>query len=135
MEELAKGLNVFDDIVWLGYRTDIQNVIAQIDFLVLSSLWEGYPLTLIDALSVGKAIVATDVDGNKEIVNDNVTGLLVKPKDSEGLSNAIVQLCNNKEKRKQMSINAFSSYEKSFSFFKMKETILIFIKDCRYGRI
>lgn len=128
LEELAKELNVFDDIVWLGYRTDIQNVIAQIDFLVLSSLWEGYPLTLIEALSVGKAIVATDVGGNKEIVNDNVTGLLVKPKDSEGLSNAIVQLCNDKEKRKQMSINAYSSYEKSFSFVKMKENYIDFYK-------
>ena len=116
------------DIVWLGYRTDIQNVIAHIDFLVLSSLWEGYPLTLIEALSVGKAIVATDVGGNKEIVNDNVTGLLVKPKDSEGLSNAIVQLCNDKEKRKQMSINAYSSYEKSFSFVKMKENYIDFYK-------
>lgn len=52
----------------LGYRSDIQNVMSQCDFIVLSSLWEGLPLTPIEAFSVSKTVVATSVDGTPEIV-------------------------------------------------------------------
>ena len=67
---MVKQMNLDEYITFLGYRSDIQNVMSQMDFIVLSSLWEGLPLTPIEAFSVGKTVVATAVDGTPEIVQN-----------------------------------------------------------------
>lgn len=54
---MVKQMNLDEYITFLGYRSDIQNVMSQMDFIVLSSLWEGLPLTPIEAFSVGKTVV------------------------------------------------------------------------------
>lgn len=115
----AKKLLPDDSLVFLGYRSDIQNVMSQLDFVVLSSLWEGLPLTPIEAFSVGKPVVATAVDGTPEIVKDRENGLLVKPKDVGGLAEAMVKMIKNKTEREQLGKNALKRYEEEFSFDKM----------------
>lgn len=77
---MVKQMNLDEYITFLGYRSDIQNVMSQMDFIVLSSLWEGLPLTPIEAFSVGKTVVATAVDGTPEIVQNGINGILIKPK-------------------------------------------------------
>ena len=64
--KLAKEILPEGVLFFLGYRSDIQNVMSQLDFVVLSSLWEGFPLTPIESFSVGKTVVATAVDGTPE---------------------------------------------------------------------
>ena len=112
LKDLAKGLPV----TFLGYRTDVQNIMSQLDLVVLSSLWEGLPLTPIEAFSVGKTIVATSVDGTPEIVDDNVNGLLVAPKDPDAIAEKINCLIANPDKKHQMEINAKKTFEERFSF-------------------
>ena len=63
LKTICKKINIEKYVVFLGYRSDIQNLMSQMDLIVLSSLWEGFPLTPIEAFSVGKTIVATAVDG------------------------------------------------------------------------
>lgn len=63
LHEYVKSKKLQDVFLFLGYRNDIQNVISQLDFIVLSSLWEGLPLTPIEAYSVGKTVIGTAVDG------------------------------------------------------------------------
>jgi glycosyltransferase involved in cell wall biosynthesis len=70
----VKSKKLQDVIMFLGYRNDIQNVISQMDFIVLSSLWEGLPLTPIEAYSVGKTVIGTAVDGTQEIIRNGVDG-------------------------------------------------------------
>lgn len=100
----------------LGYRTDIQNVMSQLDFIVLSSLWEGLPLTPIEAFSVGKTVVATAVDGTLEIVRNNQNGLLVQSKNVEELAEAILQLVDHPELVCKLEKKAYETYKNEFSF-------------------
>ena len=91
---MVKQMNLDEYITFLGYRSDIQNVMSQMDFIVLSSLWEGLPLTPIEAFSVGKTVVATAVDGTPEIVQNGINGILIKPKDIKEIVNNICYLLN-----------------------------------------
>ena len=138
----------------MGYRSDIQNLMSQMDFIVLSSLWEGLPLTPIEAFSVGKTIVATAVDGTIEIVENEKNGLLVNARDSKELAkyiNNILDSLNdedditkpkikqNKKKKKKESIddekdrikyekNAVITYNKKFSFEILRKNYLDYYK-------
>ena len=77
LHERVKSKHLQDVFLFLGYRNDIQNVISQLDFVVLSSLWEGLPLTPIEAYSVGKTVIGTAVDGTQEIIRTGIDGYLV----------------------------------------------------------
>jgi glycosyltransferase involved in cell wall biosynthesis len=78
-----------DRINFLGYRRDIPEFISALDLYVLPSLWEGLPLALLEALAIGKPIIATRVGGNPEIVEDGVNGYIVPAGDSVALSRRI----------------------------------------------
>lgn len=117
-------------IKFLGYHSDIQNIICQLDFIVLSSLWEGLPLTPIEAFSVGKTIVATSVDGTPEIVKDKENGLLVAPKNIEELANGMLFLCNNPSIRKKYGNSAEETFKRAFSFSTLKDNYLEFYSKC-----
>lgn len=112
LKAMAKGLPV----TFLGYRTDVQNIMSQLDLVVLSSLWEGLPLTPIEAFSVGKTIIATSVDGTPEVVDDNVNGLLIGPKDPDAIADRINYMISYPDKKHQMEINAKKTFDERFSF-------------------
>lgn len=116
IEKLIFDFQLEDDVILLGYRNDIQNVMSQLDLIVLSSLWEGFPLTPIEAFSVGRTIVATAVDGTIEIVKDGINGILVNPKSSEELSKAIVKLVEDDICRKNFEKKAKATYITEFGF-------------------
>lgn len=106
-------------IQFLGYRSDIQNTMKQFDFVVLSSLWEGLPLTPIEAFSVGKTVIGTSVDGTPEIIEDKENGLLVNAKDVRQLSDAMNMLIEDENLRKELEVNAKKCYMEEFSFDKL----------------
>lgn len=112
LKEIGKGL----PISFMGYRTDIQNLMSQLDLIVLSSLWEGLPLTPIEAFSVGKTVVATAVDGTPEIVKDGINGVLVEPKSPEQIAKAVCKLLSDSENRKLLETNAKQTFVENFSF-------------------
>ena len=94
-EVKKRGLNgVFH---FLGYRSDIAELLSLCGFTVLPSLWEGLPLTPIESYLQGKPVIATTVSGTPEVVLHEQTGLLVPPDDSRTLSEAILQLINHPE--------------------------------------
>lgn len=124
LKNLAQEKGFENDIYFMGYRKDVRNIISQSDFVVLSSLWEGLPLTPIEAFSVGKTIVATSVDGTIEIVKDGVNGYLVKAKDIKGLGEKIVSLIEDEEKRHCMEEQAYQTYTEKFSFSRFKREVL-----------
>lgn len=112
LKQMAQGLPV----KFLGYRTDIRNLMSQLDLIVLSSLWEGLPLTPIEAFSVAKTIVATGVDGTLEVVKNKENGLLVNAKDVEGLAERINWMIDHPNEQKRMEIRAKETFENEFSF-------------------
>lgn len=121
-------------LLFLGYRQDIQNVMSQMDFIVLSSLWEGLPLTPIEAFSVGKTIVATAVDGTPEIVEHEVNGLLAENKNTDALAENILRLCRDMELRKELEKEALKRYESEFAFQIFEEKYLEYYLKCIEGK-
>ena len=126
LRKLAENILPEDTIRFMGYREDIQNIMKQLDFIVLSSLWEGLPLTPIEAFSVGKTVIATKVDGTIEIITDEKNGLLVESKNEYMLYKAMIRLCKNEELLRRLENGARITYLEKFSFEKLADKYLEF---------
>lgn len=85
-EQLCHSLNIAHAVHFLGIRKDVPNLLLMSDAFVLSSLWEGLSMVLLEASASALPIIATDVGGNHEIVRDEVSGYLVDSSDSEQLA-------------------------------------------------
>ncbi len=85
----AADLGVADRVVFAGHRTDVPDVLGALDVFCISSLYEGTPLALFEAMAAGKAVVSTWVDGCREVLEDGVSGLLVPPGDAGALAGAL----------------------------------------------
>lgn len=120
LRDLAKSLNVLHYVHFLGYRCDVRNIMKQVDLVVSSSFHEGLPLTPIEAFSVGRTIVATDVDGTVEIVEDNINGLLIKPKNAQMIADKVNYLIENPDILQNMEEKAKETFNKKFSFEMFK---------------
>jgi glycosyltransferase involved in cell wall biosynthesis len=92
IEELARSLGLGDRVRFLGVRRDVAELMSAADGYVLSSAWEGMPVVLLEAGAAGMPIVATSVGGNREVVLEGETGLLVPPRDPVALSEAMLRL-------------------------------------------
>jgi len=91
------------DIEWWGFREDMRSVLAQATIVCLPSYREGVPKVLIEAAAVGRAIVATDVPGCREIVRHGKNGLLVPVKNAEALAESLSFLIDNPYLRARMA--------------------------------
>jgi glycosyltransferase involved in cell wall biosynthesis len=91
LRELARARGIEAHVEFTGVRRDIPNILAETDIFVLSSLWEGMPLTAIEAMAAGRAVVLSDVGGMREVVGD-LDDLLVPPGDIPALAAAISRL-------------------------------------------
>jgi glycosyltransferase involved in cell wall biosynthesis len=106
----------FEGIVeWWGHREDIPEVFAKSNIVVLPSYREGLPKVLLESASCGRAIVATNVPGCREIVHHNENGLLVPPHDSKALADALKVLIKNPELRAKMGARGREIVEAEFS--------------------
>lgn len=90
-----RTLGLEQRVLLLGERTDAREILSLLDVFVLPSLWEGLPLVLIEAAALGKPIVATSVDGSREIITDGQTGLLVPAGDPAALAAAVRRLLDD----------------------------------------
>ncbi|MBT6048620.1 MAG: glycosyltransferase, partial [Candidatus Scalindua sp.] len=102
----SKRLGLEDKLTFTGFRSDIKEILTSIDIFILPSLLEGLPMILLEAMAMEKPIVATDIDGIREVLADGEAGLLVPPRDTEALSEAIVDLLNHRDKAYQMGLAA-----------------------------
>lgn len=124
MQALVKTEDLEDTVYFMGFRTDVTNVIAQTDVMVLSSLWEGFPLTPIEVFSVKKTLVATDVPGTMEIVQDNNNGLIVPMKDPAAIAKGVRRLYEDADLRNSLEENALKTYQEKFSYEKFCSSYL-----------
>ncbi len=102
LEEYAKELGIADSIIFTGFRQDLPEIYADLDMVVLSSLNEGTPVSIIEAMASGTPVVATDVGGVSSLVKDDINGFLVKPQDAESLSDGVLKLLKSPELRQNM---------------------------------
>jgi glycosyltransferase involved in cell wall biosynthesis len=90
---------------------DIKEILPITDIFVISSLWEGQPIAMLEAMAANVPVVATKVGGIPEILIDGQDGLLAKPKDPDSLADQIIKMIEDDELRKKVSISARGKVE------------------------
>lgn len=114
---IFKDYGIEKEVVLLGHEkeiTNIEEVYPLMDIFVLPSYREGFPYSIMEASAAGKPIVATNIRGCGEAVENNKTGILVPPKNPEKLAEAIIYLLENPEKAKEIGEQGREKAEKEF---------------------
>jgi glycosyltransferase involved in cell wall biosynthesis len=105
-------------------QTNMPLLYACMDMVVLPSHREGFPRTLLEGASMSKPLIASDIPGCREAVNDNDIGILVPVKDAEALSRAIEAMIQNKERRREIGLAGRRKAEAEFDESKVVERLL-----------
>jgi glycosyltransferase involved in cell wall biosynthesis len=100
---------------FLGMRTDVYDMMGAFDVFALSSLHEGVPMVLLEAMALGVPIVASRVGGIPEIVEDKKEAVLVPAKDAEALASAIGMIAGSSERRAELTRAARERVKTQFS--------------------
>jgi glycosyltransferase involved in cell wall biosynthesis len=106
LEAQVRSLGLAERVRLLGARTDVPEVLNAADVFVLSSSWEGNPLSVMEAMAAALPVISTSVGGVPELVEDGVTGLLVPPGNSEPLTAAMARLVEDSVLRRRMAKSA-----------------------------
>lgn len=102
LEAAASELGAADAVLFLGIRRDVPALLAAVDVAVLSSDYEGSPLSVLEYMAAGKPVVSTRVGGVPELVEDGVHGLLVEPRDPAALAVAVAELLRDPERAERL---------------------------------
>ena len=106
LKKLVKRLDLASDVFFLDWQRNPFKFLAKAKVFVLSSLWEGLPNTLIEALACGTPAVSTSCpSGPDEIIENGKSGLLVPPKDEKALAQAMIKILNNPSFGRDLAIN------------------------------
>lgn len=111
----AERLGVNENILWLGHRNDIPELMAALDVYVLASLDEMFPVAVLEAMAASRAIVATRVGGVPECVQDKETAVLIPPRDPDALAHAILALLSDPARGQALGERARTVAQSQFS--------------------
>ena len=115
----ALELGLEGKVVFAGFRPDAARIMAAADVFVLPSLYEGLPIAMLEAMALGRPVVASRVGGVPEVIDDEVDGLLVDPLDPAQLAEKVLTLLHNPELRGRLSRNAARKVRDQFSVERM----------------
>lgn len=137
LEALNAKLGLGDRVQFLGSRLDVPELLAQSDIFVLSSHWEGLPISIIEAMRAGLPVVASDVGGVSESVIDGVTGLISHPRDVNHLRECLQILIDSPELIAKMGQTGRESFYRDFRIEgSIKKTLEVYESVCESpGRV
>jgi glycosyltransferase involved in cell wall biosynthesis len=102
LQELSKKLGISNSVIFFGKFTDVKPFYKRMDVFVLPSLYEGFGIVLLEAMASGVPVIASNVDGIKEVVQDEINGILVLPKNPEAIAIALTRLIQNHQLYNQL---------------------------------
>jgi glycosyltransferase involved in cell wall biosynthesis len=106
LQEQARALGLGDRFVFAGFARDVARVLSGFDISVFPSLWEGTPLTVFEALAMGKPIVATDADGLVDVLSADRDAIVVPKRSARALADGILRLANEPDTRERLAAAA-----------------------------
>lgn len=115
VKDIVQKLGVSDSVFFLGYRSDVHELLEIMDVFCLTSLKEGLPISLIEAMAAGLPVIGTNVEGIRDVIVPNQNGLLVELGDIEGLTNALLSLLEHPEYRERLGQAARKTAEQKYS--------------------
>jgi len=119
----ADTAGLHDSFVFEGFTPDIFPYLKGCDLFVLASLFEGMPNVVMEAMAMGKPVVATDVNGARELIDDGITGIIVPSHDPEALSRAIASLIDDPKKMASFGKNGLIRVTEQFTMSRMTENL------------
>lgn len=137
LERDAASLGILDRVAFLGHLSDVKSLFERVDIFVSSSRREGLPLAVLEAMSMGKPVVATSVGGVPEVVENGVTGLLVPPAAPELLAAALIHVLSDRATAQMMGQRGRLRAEQNHSVNQMVTAIerlyMQLLSDCRFS--
>ena len=122
LKALANDLGVGDRVVFAGFKSDAVPYMKNFTIGVNTSESEGFSNTILEYMAAGIPVIATNVSGNAELVEDGVSGILVPPGNSGKIAHAICELLSDENKRRQMGMESKKIVEEKYSWnYKIKE--------------
>jgi glycosyltransferase involved in cell wall biosynthesis len=129
LEAESRDLGLGDRVVFLGERTDVAEILAAADLFVLPSLWEGLPYAVVEAAAAGRPIIASDIDGVREVIRNGKTGVLVPPGDSAKLAEAMIGLIESPARATTLAREARREIPPLYSIERMiQETEALYLE-------
>lgn len=119
LRDRARALGIAERVHFLGFRVDVADFVAAADVFCLSSIWEGVPLSVQEAILLGAPVVATRVGGMPEIVTDGVSGRLVPRDAPDALATALSEVLDDAETRRRYVARARADLVETFSTDRM----------------
>ena len=127
LEAMVERLGIADSVSFVGMRNDVSDWMSRADVFILTSNYEGFPRSILEAMRSTLPVVASDVGGVSESVVDGQTGFLIQRKDSSSLRSRLRQLIEDADLRSNLGQQGRRSFETSFTFEKMaRETIRVY---------
>jgi glycosyltransferase involved in cell wall biosynthesis len=130
LDTLAARLGLAGRVRFVGLRHDVPALLAGVDVLALTSLYEGLPNVVIEAMATGAVAVATDVGGCRELITPGESGLLVGPGDVEAVTGAILQVLGSGELARRLATAARRRVESEFAVEAMVEKTTAVYEAC-----
>ncbi|MBW8713423.1 MAG: glycosyltransferase family 4 protein [Acidobacteria bacterium] len=112
LEQQARALGLGDRFSFAGFAKDVPRVVSAFDISVFPSLWEGTPLTVFEALAMGKAIVATDADGLLDVLTSEHDAIIVPKRDARALANGLIRVIDEPDTRDRLRAAAAETGKK-----------------------
>lgn len=116
---LLDELGIRDQVKFLGFRKDIPDLLALMDVFVLPSMMEGHPIALLEAMAMGRPVIATAAGGIPEVIRSGETGLLVPSRDPAALRDAILFLLDDQARAAELGTNGQAVVQREFSVARM----------------
>ena len=115
LQNMVTEFGIADSVIFLGQLDDIPSIIARMDLMLLPSKREGFPISILEYMAMGKPVIATRVGGVPEIIKHGYNGILVSPEDPNSLSQAILGYLENRKLFKKLADNGKKTVEEKFS--------------------
>lgn len=122
LREQVRQSGLGDSVIFTGCRSDVQSILNLMDLFVLTSLSEGTPISLLEAMASGVVSVVTDVGGNPSIIDNGVDGLIVKPGNIPQIADGMIELLSNAEKSQIIREKALYKVRKKYSIDRMVDS-------------
>jgi glycosyltransferase involved in cell wall biosynthesis len=133
IEHRVRRAGIADRVFFTGWRQDVAAIYADLAILAVTSNNEGTPVSAIEAMAAGVAVVATSVGGVPDLLRNGETGVLVPPRDVDALSRAVQDLLTDAERRRRMGIAARADVASRFQVGRMIRETHALYEDCLRG--
>lgn len=115
LQNLKSDLGISNNVIFVGHTSEAEKYFKASDVFVLPSVFEGFGIVILEAFRASIPVVATAIEGPKELIEDNVNGLLFEPRDYKALADRIVKFYESRELREKIGNGGYLSYKDKFN--------------------